>query len=49
MHPEAQLFTYVSAGPIRSGLNYMAGFYIGETSLELNKYFGTQASQKIKV
>ena len=44
MHPEAQLFTYSSAGPIRSGL-LMAGFYIGETLPKSNKYFGTQASQ----
>ena len=44
MHPEAQLFTYSSAGPIRSGL-LMAGFYIGETLPKSNKYFGTQATQ----
>ena len=44
MHPEAQFFTYASAGPIRSGLIH-AGFYIGETLSKPNKYFGTQAAK----
>jgi radical SAM protein (TIGR01212 family) len=43
MRPNAQLFTYATAGPIRAGL-MQAGFHIGETNAVERPHGGTQAT-----
>ena len=43
MRPNAQLFTYAAAGPIRAGL-LQAGFHVGETAPIGRPRSGTQAT-----